>query len=145
MCGLYEILYNVLMISGSCLRFYLFWPLFTACTFPDKGHRIAQIPKNYWVLNNPGFHLVSSKTPLYNTICRDLYYRIAKMERILSTFTLLSLHLTGLVRITILKHFPCKKMVNRRILPCLQCSCYWLLWKQKCLKMKIKSLNTYLR
>ena len=51
-----------------------------------------------WASNNFGLQPISSEPPLPNTICRDLYSRMAKMKIILSTFTLLSCHLTGLKR-----------------------------------------------
>ena len=89
----------VSMIVLVVLDFISFDRLLTASIFPDKGHRAG--PERNWASNNPGFHSVSPEPALANNICSDLYYRMAKMKRILSTFTLLSLHLTRLLRIPI--------------------------------------------
>ena len=66
-------------------------------------------------INLPGFHPVSSEPPLPNTICRDLY-RMAKMKRIVSNLTLLSLHFTCEID----SHFFSKIGVY-----CPACSCYY--------------------
>ena len=121
-----EILYNVFMVSGSFLFEILFWPP-SHCILLPQTKAIGRAPERNLALNNTGFHPVSSEPPLSNTICRNLYYRTVKMESILSTFTILSLHLTGL-----LKLFPYNKMVNGRLLPRLRCSYYLLPWKPKC-------------
>ena len=100
--GLYdEILYSVLMIT----RMVLVWdfifllpppppPRHTSpnCIHHSKTHAIGHAPEHNWALNNPGFHPISSEPPLSNTICKGMHYRMAKVERILPTFTLLSLH-----------------------------------------------------
>ena len=50
----------------------------------DKGHRAGE---HNWALNNPVLHPVSSEPPFPNIISRELYYRMAKTKRVLSTFT----------------------------------------------------------
>ena len=88
------------LLDGSCLQFYLFWSRLHCIHLPRTKAK-GQAPEHNWAINNPGFHPVSTEPPLSNTICRDLYNRMPKMERILSTFTQLSLHLTGLLKIPI--------------------------------------------
>ena len=73
---------------------------------PAKGHRAGPFKQ-------PWLSFCLSVSPLSNTLCRDLYYRMAKMEMILSTFTLLSLHLTGLLRIPIKTFFHMIKWWKR--------------------------------
>ena len=75
------------------------------CIHHSQTHAIRQTPEHNWALNNPGFHPISSEPPLSNTICKGMHYRMAKMERILPTFTLLSLHLKGQLWIPVKKNF----------------------------------------
>ena len=95
--GLYEILYSVLMVTRMVLfgDFISFGPP-PHCIQLPQTQAIGQVPEINWALNNPGFHPVSSEPPLSNIVYIGMYYRMAKMERILPTFTLLSHHLKGL-------------------------------------------------
>ena len=91
------------------MRVYLFCPS-THCFHLPKTKTIGRAPEHNWALNNPDFHPVLLELPLSNAICRELYYRMAKLQTIFVYFHPIVLHLKGLLRIP-LKLFPCDKMV----------------------------------
>ena len=80
--GLYEILHSVLMVSRMVLVRDLnsFGPLLPAPTLPRQ--KPLGGPQSIICFKSLGFHPVLSEPPLSNTICRDLYYRMTKMDRI---------------------------------------------------------------
>ena len=113
------------------MRFYLFW-LPSHCIHLPTTDAIGRVPEPNWASNNPSCHPISSEPPLFNTISRDFYNRMAKMERILSIF-----YHTVPPFNKVIKDSPCDKKE-------LRCSCYWLPWKPKCQKNEKKYFNIYL-
>ena len=116
--GLYKILNSVSMVSRMIFvcDFISFGPLLNESISPRQSPQNRGILLGFKQLWLPSCFIRAS-THQYQM---QRFYRMANMNRILSTLALLSLHLTRLYGIPI-KMFP--KLVNKRILSYLWCSC----------------------